>query len=202
MPRPGEIVGLSSEIADANRGRSHQTDIVIDLVHGDVYLLTFPHFTQYGPQTGRLPVSFLKDGRGLPGRDRIAILVVRLLEGVQFVSDVKDLLEEVDMLPFNGKLHLRCHCPVTFLKVIVFRSAEGRYVRIGAMMVCYDQSVVGDEASGTVEPDRHHGVRNGRAGSFRVVDLLRRQLEAAGLHVLFQGGVYVLDKPHALIGTK
>ena len=84
----------------------------------------------------------------------------------------------------------------------MFRSAEGGDIRIGAMMVGYYKPAVRDQAAGAVEPDRHNGIRDGRAGSIGVVDLPGGQLEATGLHVLLQGRVDVLDKPHALIGMQ
>ena len=88
-------------------------------------------------------------------------------KGMLFIADEKDWVEmknaryltqklntidrrdfeEINLLARDHPLFIGVECPESFLQVVAFRGAEAVDVAVGAVVVCDEQALIGDDAS-------------------------------------------------------
>ena len=199
MARPHPIIGVTAELADRSRGRSHQTHVGIDLDHEGEILVPFEEgldlhrhagvgLLQRSGQAGDIlrgdPFVFL-----LPGRGRHVAQNIR--------SHVADRTDETHLEPRGGNLLLARHGPKAVLQVVVFDRRQGLYRSVAAVVVGEQQAVGRNDLARAAAAENDDRILERRFVD--AVNILGRKFASARLHVPDIHFLQVRQHPHAFV---
>ena len=198
MTRPHPVVGVTSEFADCRRWSAHEADIGELPVHEEEILVAVVEALDNGLQSLFRVGSLKGDGFGVFGHKGGPLVfrhrrVIALENGG---GDVLHPVEEPYENPLVGELLFPGHCPESVPEVVMLDAAVLLDAVIAAMVVGQEQSVRGDEFSGTASVKKDHGVFE--RCLIDAVDVFGLKPETFVLHVddaLLDKG----RKPHSLV---
>ena len=89
---------------------------------------------------------------------RLALFLKVLLDLLYFLCHVIDPFKEICALALEMFFLICTESPESLFEVVLLRCAESVDVSVGAVMVGYYQSPVGDDTCRAAEAQRHYGI--------------------------------------------
>ena len=197
--RPFPIVDISAEGRDTGGRRRHDAQVPAGLVERKVILLPGPHLAQAGFQTGGFLVACLHQVAEFAHSGADARPFERVPQRRHFVRDVQYFAQEIGGLALHRQFFFARISPEALPQVIVQGVAQRVEVRIGAVVVGNQQSVLRHYRPGTAEVQGDDGVAQRHARL--VINRPGRELQPLALHILHQGAGQGVHHPHSLVGA-
>ena len=189
---PHPVVGFTAELAYRCRRCSYKTDVGIFFIYDYIVYVFIVERLDHGFAV-RIGLVENPDER-----------VGSCLEGFAFKAC--EVCGNIDH-PFHekyGKTRYRkllsaVHCPVSVLEIVVLRRGKALDAAVSAVVVSYEEALVGDDLACTTAAELDNRVLEG--GVVDVIYILCRKFAA---HVLHDLAVHLLEEreqPHTFIGS-
>ena len=191
---PDPIVRVAPEFANGTRGSADQPHVLERPGNDEKLLIAVKEVAHHG-----LVVRSLGGGRGQPLTHGLLGFRTFRTGRLHRIGHVLDAHDEHGRQARIHELLLHRHGPEPILQNVPFQAAVRLDLPVTAVVVRQEQALVGDHTRRTTATELDDGVFE-RTPVDRI-DVLRRQLEAHGLHVAFNG-LEQGGNPHAFRGAR
>ena len=186
---PHPVVGFATELAHRSRRSGNKADVGIGAINNQVVHIVVVEARDHGAAA-----RILGDG----SVNQLLPHFIRLFSRLDLGRDILHRHQESDTQTRDRNFLGAFVGPIAFHQVVVLIGGKALDTAISAVVVGYQQALVGDDLTGAASAELDDRVFQGRLVDG--IDLLRRQLAAGGLQVFL---VHLLDQrqqPHTFIG--
>ena len=201
VTRPHPVVGVAAELTDRGRGSTHQTHVREDLNHKCKVLITTEERLHRQLHIGILLLELLHQLRAVLAGDFVVLLLTcgRGYVAHHLSRNVDDLTHETHLQTGCGDLLLARHRPETILQVVVLDATQRLNRAVAAVVVGQQQTLARhDLACAAVAEDDDCVLQRVVVNR---IDILGRELQTLGFHILDVHLLEVGQQPHTLVGV-